>query len=122
MCLPLVLAIVLVNQDISVSGLAICHIYNCIVGILERPLLHPRLDLLVDSKLQHVLDLGRRADGAATDLDAVANQGEGIDVRKQATIRSTVTVSMGFSLFLLGEYVITYPTWINVPFVLSNIR
>lgn len=43
----LVLTIVLVHQHVPVPRLAIFHVQHHLVRILERPQLHPRLDLLV---------------------------------------------------------------------------
>jgi hypothetical protein len=85
-----VLAVVLVDQNISVTSLAISHVDDGLVGVLERPLLDPGLDLLLGSEVQHVLDLSGGADTATADLDTVAEQGEGVDVGQGATVGSTV--------------------------------
>lgn len=84
------LAVVLVDQNVSVTSLAISHVDDGLVCVLERPLLDPGLDLLLGSEVQHVLDLSGRADTATADLDTVAEQGEGVDVGQGATVGSTV--------------------------------
>lgn len=85
----LVLAVVLVDQDISVPRLAGLHVDDGVVGVLEGTLLDPGLDLLLGGEVEHVLDLLGRTDSATTDLDAVADEGEGVDVGQVAAVRGT---------------------------------
>lgn len=51
--------VLLVDKDISVACLALLHIDNGLVGILEGNLLNPGLDLLVDGKLEHLVNICR---------------------------------------------------------------
>jgi hypothetical protein len=81
--------VLLVHQHISVSSLALLHIHNGLVGILHGSLLNPRLDVLVNSELQHLLDVLRSADKAAAELESALDQGEGVDGRKLARVGGT---------------------------------
>lgn len=79
----------LVDEDVSVASLASLHVNDGLVGVLHEPLLDPRLDLVVGGELEHVLNLGGGANGTATELDATADQGEGVDRGKVATVGGT---------------------------------
>jgi len=78
----------LVHQDVTVPRLAIFEVDKDLIGVLQRPLLHPRIDLLVGRKLKHLFDLMRRADSAAANLDSAGNQCESVHWRQVATIGS----------------------------------
>ena len=47
------------------------HLGNDFVDIVQRPLLDPRLDLLVDGELEHLGDQGGGSDDASSELDVV---------------------------------------------------
>jgi hypothetical protein len=79
----------LVHQDVTIPRLAIFEVDKDLVGILQWPLLHPRLDLLVGRKLKHLFDLMRRADSAAANLDTAGDQRESVHRRQVTTIRSS---------------------------------
>lgn len=84
------LSLLCIDQHIAIPGLAILKVDQNLVGVFHRSLLDPRLDLLLSRKLKHILNLVRCANRAATDFDAVAKQGEGVDRWKVATVWSTV--------------------------------
>lgn len=79
----------LVLKNVPIPSLAIIHVNNGIVGVLHRPLLDPRLDLFLSSKLQHLLDLSRRTDTTTSDLDSTHEQRKSIDVRQLALVWRT---------------------------------
>lgn len=81
--------LLLVDKNISVAGLASLHVNDGLVGLLHGALLDPRLDLVIDAELEHILNLGGRADGAATELDATTDQSEGVDGREVSTVGGT---------------------------------
>lgn len=83
------LGVLLVNQNVSVTSVALLHIDNSLVGILERALLDPRLDLLLNSELEHLPDVRGRADTAATNLDTAGEQSEGVDGRQVSAVGGT---------------------------------
>lgn len=85
----LLLNVLLVHQDVSVSGLAVLHIHNGLVSVLHGSLLNPRLDVLLNSKLKHLLDIGGRSDKAAAELEATLDEGEGVDGRELTRVGST---------------------------------
>jgi hypothetical protein len=80
--------VLLVDQNVTVSCLTSLQVHDHLVGIVQRPLLDPRLDLLISCEFEHLLNLTGRADGAATKLDAIRNEREGIHRRKVAAVRS----------------------------------
>jgi hypothetical protein len=47
------------------------HLGDDFVDIVQGPLLDPRLDLLVDSKLEHLGDQGGGSDDTSSELDVV---------------------------------------------------
>lgn len=79
----------LVLQNVAVSGGPLFKFDDCLVGILHGDGLDPRLDILGGGELEHLVELGRGTDQRATDLDAVGDEGEGVDGRKVATVGST---------------------------------
>ena len=81
--------VLLVNQNISVSRLAILHINNSLVRILHRPLLNPRLDILLNCKLQHLLDVLGRTNQASAQLELAHNEVECIDGGEFTRVRSS---------------------------------
>jgi hypothetical protein len=52
------------------------EVHNGLVGILHRPLVDPRVDVLIRSKLQHLPDLRRGTDETAADLDLLQDESE----------------------------------------------
>jgi hypothetical protein len=78
----------LIDQHITVSCLTSLQVHDHLVGIVQRSLLDPRLDLLISCEFEHLLNLTRRANGAAAKLDAVRNERERVHRRKVATVRS----------------------------------
>ena len=84
------LAVVLVLEDVSVTGLAILEIDDGLVGVLHGPGDDPGLDLLVGRQLEHLADLIGRAGQGATDLDGAAEQGEGVDRGQKTSVGGTV--------------------------------
>lgn len=80
----------LVNKNISVPSLSGLHVDHGLVGLLEWSRLHPRLNLLLDSKVKHVLDLLRGTDGTAANLDATGDESKGVDGRKLSAVRCAV--------------------------------
>ncbi len=80
----------LIHKNVTVPRLAILKVHHDFISIFHRPLLHPRLDLLVGGELQHFLNLARCANGTTADLDAVGNQSECVHWWEVAAIRSTV--------------------------------
>lgn len=83
------LCVLLVDQNVPVSGITLLHVDNGLVGILHVPLLDPRLDLLLGSELKHLVDLPRSTNGATSNLDARSNEGERIDSGKSACVGGT---------------------------------
>jgi hypothetical protein len=83
------LGVLLIDQHVSVSSLASVQVDDCPVGILQWDLLDPWLDIPLNGQIQHVLDILGRANGAAADLDAIANDGEGVDGGKLSAVRCT---------------------------------
>lgn len=69
----------LINKHVSVSRLALLYIDNSLVCILHGTLLNPGLDLLVDSKLEHLGDILGGSDGATADLETAGEESEGVD-------------------------------------------
>ncbi len=88
------LPVVLVHKNIPISRLAINHVQQCRIRILEWHLLNPRFNSLIGSQLQHHLDLLGAADSTAPDIDAVGNQSEGVDGGKITAIRRAATCSV----------------------------
>lgn len=84
----LLLRMLLINQNIPIPRLPRFHIDNNLISVLQRPLLDPRLDLLIRRELQHFLDFVGRADGAAADLDAVGDERESVDGGEAAAVGS----------------------------------
>jgi hypothetical protein len=82
------LCVLLVDKDVTVSCLTSLQVHDHLVGIVQRSLLDPRLDLLISCEFEHLLDLTGRADGAATKLDAVRDEREGVHRREVAAVRS----------------------------------
>lgn len=77
----------LIHQHVPVPRLARLHVLHHLVRLLQTPRLHPRLDLLIGSQLQHFRDLGgNAADGAAANLDAVAQERERVDRGQLASV------------------------------------
>lgn len=87
--LHLVLNVLLVHQHVSVASLAVLHIHNSLVSVLHGSLLDPRLDVLLNSKLKHLLDIGGRSDKAAAELELTLDESEGVDGRKLTRVGST---------------------------------
>jgi len=79
----------LVLKDESVAGQAFLEVDDGLVGILHFAHLNPWLNRLGCCKLKHFLDLLRGTDERATNLDAVGDEGEGVDWGKVATVGST---------------------------------
>lgn len=80
----------LVYKHVSVSCLSGVHVDDRLVCVLQWDLLDPRLDVSLNGKVQHLLDVLGRANGAAADLDAVSDKGKCVDRRKLSTIRCAV--------------------------------
>lgn len=80
-------SISLVDQNVSVSGLAVLHVNNSLVRLLHWSLLDPRLNLLVNSELKHLLNIFWRSNCTTTNLDTSGKEGEGVDWREVTTIR-----------------------------------
>lgn len=76
--LRLLRGVLLVHQNITIPRLARFKVDNDLVGLLQRSLLHPWLDLLVRGKLKHLFDLMWSADSAAANLDSTSNQSESV--------------------------------------------
>ena len=71
----------LINQDVSIPRLIGRHIPNRLIRLLQPPLLHPRLNPLLHTQRQHLLDLMRRPNRTAPDLAPLRNQTECIERR-----------------------------------------
>jgi len=84
-----IMRLLVVAKDVTVTSLASLHIDNGGVRILHGTLLNPGVDLLVGGQLEHLVDLLRAANSATTDLDTVDDEGEGVDVGELTTVRST---------------------------------
>lgn len=102
----------LVDKDVSVPGLAGSQIDHSLIGLGQWPGLDPWLDLLLDGKSKHILDVLGRTDGAAADLDAVGDEGERVDLGQLAAVRCAVQLALVRQGGNVGEDV-TYPTWMN---------
>ncbi len=76
------LTIMLIHERVSESRLAGLHIDDRLVRVLHWTCLHRCLDLLVHSQLQHLLDLGWRADHRATEFDRFANESTCAELRQ----------------------------------------
>lgn len=68
----------LVHENITIPRFAVFEVDKYLIGLLQRPLLYPRLDLLVGRKLKHLFDLMWRADGAAANLDPTGDECESV--------------------------------------------
>ena len=68
----------LIHQNVAIPCLAIFEVDKNLVGLSQRPLLHPRLDLLVGRELKHLFNLMWRADGAAANLDSTSDECESV--------------------------------------------
>lgn len=79
----------LVDKDVTVTSLALVHVDDGLVGVGERACHNPRLDVLVNGELEHLSNLARRANQAATNLHAVKNESESVDDGQVTTIGST---------------------------------
>ena len=78
-----------VAKDVAIASLASFHVNNGSVGILHGTLLDPWLDVFLGGQFEHFVDFFGAANGAAANLDTIADKSEGIDVRKLATIGGT---------------------------------
>jgi hypothetical protein len=78
----------LVLEDESVPGHTLLEVDDSLVGLLHGPLVDPGVDVLVSSKLQHLPDLSRGTDEAATDLDLLEDESESHELRNRV-FRST---------------------------------
>ena len=81
--------LLVVAKDVAVASLASFHVNNGSVGILHGTLLDPWLDVFLGGQFEHFVDFFGAANGAAANLDTIADKSEGIDVRKLATIGGT---------------------------------
>jgi hypothetical protein len=83
------LCVLLVDKDVTVSCLTSLQVHDYLIGIIQRPLLDPWLDILISCEFEHLLNLARRADSAAAKLDAVRNERESVHWREVSAVRST---------------------------------
>ena len=81
--------LLVVAKNVAVASLAGFHVNNGSVGILHGTLLDPWLDVFLGGQFEHFVDFFGAANGAAANLDTIADKSEGIDVRKLATIGGT---------------------------------
>jgi len=77
-----------VDEYIPIPCLAILHIHDHLISVLQAAQLNPRPDLLLSSKPQHLLDLPRRADAAAADLRILGDERKGREARQIALGRA----------------------------------
>lgn len=77
----LLLLVALVDQRVPVTSLASLHVLHSLVGLAHGPGLDPGLHVLVDSKLQHLLDLMWRSNLATADLGTLADESEAVEAR-----------------------------------------
>lgn len=78
-----------VAKDVAIASLASFHVNNGSVGILHGTLLDPWLDVFLGGQFEHFVDFFGAANGAAANLDTIADKSEGVDVRELATVRSS---------------------------------
>ena len=76
------LSVGLIDQHVSVPRLPRIHIQHGLIRLLHRPLLNPRLHLLLHCQLQHLLNLVRRPDSTPPNLTSLRNQAERIEPRQ----------------------------------------
>jgi hypothetical protein len=63
--------VLLVDEHVAVTGLACLHVDESLVDLVERPLLDPRLDVVLGSDLEHLTDDVGRANEAAGQVDVL---------------------------------------------------
>ena len=73
---PYILSEQSVTQDVSVSWQPRIEVFQDLVCFLHRPLLDPRLDLLLIRKSQHSFYLRWTANQTASNLDTLGNERE----------------------------------------------
>ena len=81
--------LLVVAKNVAVASLASFHVNNGSVGILHGTLLDPWLDVFLGGQFEHFVDFFGAANGAAANLDTIADKTEVVDVRELATVRSS---------------------------------
>ena len=80
----------LVHQHISIPRVPLVHIHHSLIRLLHRPLLNPRLHLLLHRQLQHLRNLMRRPNRTSPNLAALRNQAECVEARQLILRRSNL--------------------------------
>ena len=68
----------LVHEHVSVSRIALIHIYDCLVCLLKRALLDERMQLVLSSKRQHLSNISWGTNGASTQFDPLHNESKSV--------------------------------------------
>lgn len=78
----------LVDQYIAIPRLTISQVNHSLIRLAQRSLLNPRLNVLIHSQLQHLIDQVGGSDAAAGQLCRLDDEGEGIHRRQFTLVRS----------------------------------
>ena len=111
--------VALVHQDVSIPCLAILHVDNGLVGILERSLLDPGANVLLNRQLQHFLDIrldivfGTRPIGELT----LISPGEPMMLPPILTPFAIKAKALNAGILSSGA-----PTWMKVPLLRKSWR
>ena len=99
------LCMLLVNEHVPIPRSVRHHIHDRLVRIIQRPLLHPRLHVLLHRKIQHLANVVRRADHAATDVHPLVDERESAESRDDVFGRANLDERpRGFEQFqVFGE-------------------
>ena len=71
----------LVHKHISISRIALVHIYDRLIGFLERTLLNERVNFVLGSKSQHLRNISWRTYGTPAKFYPFHDHGEDIKTR-----------------------------------------
>jgi hypothetical protein len=66
----------LIHEYVSVPRVAIVHIDNSLICILQRPLLNEGVDFVLSSECQHLSNVRWRSDSRSTKFDAFHDKGK----------------------------------------------
>jgi len=77
-----------VAKDVSVSSLGVLHVDDGLVDVVHRDLLDPRVNVLLDHQVEHLLDDVGGSDEGSGERDVAHDEGSRVEAR-ETTIGET---------------------------------